>query len=137
MVVLQIITRPAAAGRRISAADAVDMHTDRQVRILRCSEERPVALAAQRLVGLRRQQDLHEAPIGGRRAISSIAKSGSSCGTVTLARSRGSGFTQHSICHSFTAVQRAASTSVLRALPCNGDRMPNAMSFGIEQLGAA
>ena len=95
VVVLQIIARPTAAGGGIATADAVDMHADRQIR--RSAPRRrwasnvcgPAARWSSMAAGSARS-----ARSPARRAISSTARSGSSCATVTLARSRGSGFTQ-------------------------------------------
>ena len=57
LMLLAIIGRPAAAGRRV-AAIAADMDAERQAELLRAGIDRPVAAAAERLVGARRDVDL-------------------------------------------------------------------------------
>src|SRR5712691_4767871 len=58
LMLLAIIGRPAAAGRRV-AAIAADMNAERQAQVLRALVDRPVAPAAERLIGTRRDVDLH------------------------------------------------------------------------------
>ncbi len=58
LVLLGIIGRPAAAGRRVTAI-AADMNAERQAEFLGARIDRPVAVAAERLVGARRDVDLH------------------------------------------------------------------------------
>ena len=58
LVLLDIIRRPAAAGRRMPAI-AADMNAERQAELLRARIDRPVAAAAERLVGARADVDLH------------------------------------------------------------------------------
>ena len=60
LMLLAIIGRPAAAGRRV-AAIAADMDAERQAEFLRARVDRPVAAAAERLVGARTDIDLHMA----------------------------------------------------------------------------
>ena len=57
LVLLGVIGRPAAAGRRV-AAIAADMDADGKIEFLRPRIDRPVAAAAERLVGARRDVDL-------------------------------------------------------------------------------
>src|SRR3984957_12247176 len=57
LVLLAIIRRPAAAGRRMSAI-AADVNPERQAELLGAGVDRPVAAAAERLVGARRDVDL-------------------------------------------------------------------------------
>ena len=57
LVLFGVIGRPAAAGRRV-AAIAADMNAERQTEFLRARVDRPVAAAAERLVGARRDVDL-------------------------------------------------------------------------------
>src|SRR5437016_5211133 len=56
-MLLAIIGRPAAAGRRMPAI-AADVDAERQAQFLRAGIDRPVAAAAERLVGARRDVDL-------------------------------------------------------------------------------
>src|SRR5215472_5972044 len=56
-MLLAIIGRPAAAGRRVPAI-AADMDAERQAKLLGPRIDRPVAAAAERLVGTRRDVDL-------------------------------------------------------------------------------
>ena len=58
LVFLGIIRRPAAAGRRVTAI-AADMNAERQAQLLGERIDRPVTVAAERLVGARRHVDLH------------------------------------------------------------------------------
>src|SRR6478609_6236733 len=58
LVLLDIIRRPAAAGRRM-AAIAADVDAERQAQFLRAGVDRPVAAAAERLVGAWADIDLH------------------------------------------------------------------------------
>src|SRR5438874_6833350 len=57
LMLLDIIGRPAAAGRRVPAITA-DMDAERQIQRLRAFIDRPVAAAAERLVGARTDIDL-------------------------------------------------------------------------------
>src|SRR6185312_881254 len=57
LMLLDIIGGPAAAGRRV-AAIAADMDAERQAELLGTFIDRPVAAAAERLVGARRDIDL-------------------------------------------------------------------------------
>src|SRR6266702_49002 len=57
LMLLDIIGRPAAAGRRVTSI-AADMDPERQIELLRALVDRPVAAAAERLVGARRDVDL-------------------------------------------------------------------------------
>src|SRR6266478_6536391 len=58
LMLLGVVGRPAAAGRRV-AAIAADMDAERQVELLRARVDRPVTAAPQRLVGPRTDIDLH------------------------------------------------------------------------------
>src|SRR5882724_10802390 len=58
LMLLGIERRPAAAGRCV-AAIAAAMDAERKVQFLRLFIDRPVAMAAERLVGARRDIDLH------------------------------------------------------------------------------
>src|SRR3954465_9110391 len=58
LMLLGIKRRPAAAGRRV-AAIAAAMDAERQAQRLGLLIDRPVAMAAERLVGARRDIDLH------------------------------------------------------------------------------
>src|SRR3954465_10727725 len=58
LMLLGIKRRPAAAGRRV-AAIAAAMDAERQAQRLGLFIDRPVAMAAERLVGARRDIDLH------------------------------------------------------------------------------
>src|SRR5712675_1830129 len=58
LMLLDLIVRPAAAGRRV-AAIAADMNAERQIKLLRARVDRPVAAASERLVGARTDIDLH------------------------------------------------------------------------------
>ena len=60
LMLLDIIRRPAAAGRRVTAI-AADMNAERQAEFLRAFVDRPIAAAAERLVGARADIDLHVA----------------------------------------------------------------------------
>src|SRR6185437_9929406 len=53
LVLLAIIGRPAAAGRRVSAI-AADVDAERQAEFLGARIDRPIAAATERLVGARR-----------------------------------------------------------------------------------
>src|SRR4051812_7302128 len=77
LMLLGIERWPAAAGRRVPTIPA-DMDSERQAERLGSFVNRPVAVAAERLVGARRDVDLHIAPgfgaaldlgQGGRRVI--------------------------------------------------------------------
>ncbi len=57
LMLLAIIGRPAAAGRRVPAI-AADVNAERQAEFLRAFVDRPVAAAPQRLVGARADVDL-------------------------------------------------------------------------------
>src|SRR6185312_6928793 len=57
LVLLAVIGRPAAAGRRMPAI-AADMDAERQAQFLRLLVDRPVAATAERLVGAWRDVDL-------------------------------------------------------------------------------
>ena len=56
-MLLGIIGRPAAAGRRVPAI-AADVNAERQAEFLRACIDRPIAAAAERLVGARADVDL-------------------------------------------------------------------------------
>src|SRR6478736_6669816 len=58
LVLFGIVGRPAAAGRRV-AAMAADVNTEREAKLLRTRIDRPIAMAAERLIGPRRHVDLH------------------------------------------------------------------------------
>src|ERR1700753_2978171 len=58
LMLFSIIGRPAAAGRRMTAI-ATDMNAERQGQFFGQGIERPIAAAAERLVGARRNIDLH------------------------------------------------------------------------------
>src|SRR5882757_6387693 len=58
LMLLGVERRPAAAGRRMAAITA-DMDTERQVEFLGLRIDRPVAAAAERLIGARTNIDLH------------------------------------------------------------------------------
>src|SRR6201991_2888611 len=57
LVFFGVIGRPAAAGRRV-AAIAADVNAERQAEFLRAGVDRPIAAAAERLVGARTDVDL-------------------------------------------------------------------------------
>src|SRR6266478_5396832 len=58
LVLLGVVGRPAAAGRRMTAI-AADMDAKRQVKLLRARVDRPVTATSQRLVGAWTDIDLH------------------------------------------------------------------------------
>lgn len=58
LVFLGIIGRPAAAGRRVTAI-AADVNAERQPQFFGQGVDRPITVAAERLVGARRHVDLH------------------------------------------------------------------------------
>src|SRR5260370_27401350 len=60
LVLLGVIRRPAAAGRRMTAITA-DMNAERQAEFLRAGVDRPITGTAERLVGARAALDLHVA----------------------------------------------------------------------------
>src|SRR5450432_3905248 len=60
LMLLGVEGRPAAAGGCMPAI-AADMNTERQTQLLRLGIDRPVAMTAERLIGARRDIDLHVA----------------------------------------------------------------------------
>ena len=58
LVLLGVVGRPAAAGRRVTAITA-DVNADGQPKLLGAGVNRPVAMAPERLVGAWRNIDLH------------------------------------------------------------------------------
>ena len=116
VMLLHVIGRPARAGRGVAAAEALHVQRDRLVGALRRLEDRPVAAVAERVARPRRDDDLRERRIAGaRRRSRCTAKAASSCGTTMPARSRGSGLTKVSSCHSLMACDSAAANSRLRS----------------------
>ena len=132
LMLLGIVGRPAAAGRRVTAITA-DMNAERQVELLRKRIDRPVAAAAERLVGARRDVDLHVLADLGAALDLGDAASVSSCPTRIDAFSRGSRLDQSASCHSLMARWIAAPNSrfccekMKRSSTC---RMPNSTSSG-------
>src|SRR5450755_3525676 len=57
LVLLGVIRRPTAAGRRVTAI-AADMNAERQAKLLGAGIDRPITMAAERLVGARADIDL-------------------------------------------------------------------------------
>src|SRR5579872_2185623 len=58
LVLFRIVRRPAAGSRRVTAI-AAGVNTERQAELLGARIDRPVAAAADRLIGPRRDVDLH------------------------------------------------------------------------------
>src|SRR3954470_22014353 len=85
LMLLGIKRRPAAAGRRVPAIAAA-MNAERQPELLRLFIDRPVAMAAERFVGARRDIDLHIA--AGLRTTLDFGDGG--CGVVLSDQNRGS-----------------------------------------------
>src|SRR4051812_27894690 len=84
LMLLGIKRRPAAAGRCVSAIAAA-MDAERQIQFLGLFIDRPVAMAAERLVGARRDIDLDIA--AGLRTTVDFGNGG--CGVVLSDQDRG------------------------------------------------
>src|SRR3984893_2910786 len=132
LMLLDIIGRPAAAGRRV-AAIAADMDAERQIKLLGASKNRPVAAAAERLVGARTDVDLHI--LADFRA--TIDLGDGRLGVVLPHQNRGfnrgSRLVQCASCQSLTARWIAAPNSRFCCEKMNMSstcRMPNSISSG-------